>query len=733
VFSKNADIRVQMDKQLLLDTLKSKFGYSSFRPDQESIILNTLKGKDTLALMPTGGGKSICYQLPAILKGGLSIVVSPLIALMKDQVDALRLNGINAAYLNSSLEEHEQREIYNQISRGEITMLYIAPEKIFAGEGNFLRYLKTLKISLFAIDEAHCISQWGHDFRPEYLKLKELKSAFPNVPIIALTATADKRTRIDILKNLGLNDPSVFISSFNRANISYYIEPKVDSKKKLIKFLSKKQGESGIIYTLSRKSTESIAEYLNMNGFSALPYHAGMSREDRDKNQNLFIKDEVHIVVATIAFGMGIDKSNVRFVVHMDLPKNIEGYYQETGRAGRDGVDSIALLFYSIADSMKLRKFVEIEEDAQQSAVMINKLNQMVAYCESNKCRRQYLLNYFDEAHEGNCNSCDNCLTEHETFDGTVIAQKALSAVFRLQGRFGMGYVIDFLRGSKSSKLRDSHKSMKTYGVGADISKKEWKAYLRNLIDLDYLAQGQSTYPTIGLTMKSRGVLKGEEKVELIKVRKVAEKLVTEEALDYDFNLFLELKVLRARLAAKEGVPPYLIFSDKTLMELAAYIPFQIDDLVHISGFGQIKIERYGQAFLDRIKEYAQDNEMDSRMHRKIKTKKPSKKSKGKSETKEISFNLFKLGKSVSKIAEERNLKQRTVEDHLMYYIAKGEVDANHFVVPHKMEKIKKVINLIKEPGLSPIKNKLGRSYSYTEIKAVLAHLEAESKIKSDS
>ncbi|MBL4656919.1 MAG: RecQ family ATP-dependent DNA helicase, partial [Flavobacteriales bacterium] len=448
-----------------LKILKEQFGYSEFRHQQESIIHSVLNGRDTFVLMPTGGGKSLCYQIPALVNKGLTVVISPLIALMKDQVDALHSNGVEADFINSTMSLDQQQHVVTRLQNSKTKLLYIAPERLFGyiylagiGEVRFINFLQKLSLSLFAIDEAHCISQWGHDFRPEYLKLSTFKESFPTVPIIALTATADDVTRKDILNKLKLNDPKTFISSFNRPNIHYTVETKRDSYERLISFLCQNRDESGIIYVLSRRSTEKLATDLQIEGFSALPYHAGLAKSIRDNNQESFIKDQTKIIVATVAFGMGIDKSNVRFVVHMDLPKNIESYYQETGRAGRDGLKSDALLFYSYADVIKLRRFVEMDDNEEQSAIMLRKLEDIAKFCQGSGCRRKYLLNYFGEEHEGNCGSCDMCLNEEEKFDGTLIAQKALKAVSSLGENFGVTYLIRFLRGSRSERIWEEHR-----------------------------------------------------------------------------------------------------------------------------------------------------------------------------------------------------------------------------------------------------------------------------------
>ena len=707
-----------------IQALQKYFGYSKFRHQQEAIIQHILNGQDVLTLMPTGGGKSLCYQLPAILMDGLTIVISPLIALMKDQVDSLNVNGIPAAFLNSSQSPDEQQRITDQLKKNKIKLLYLAPERLFGQGSNLISFLKSLPVCLIAIDEAHCISHWGHDFRPEYLMLAGLKNEFPKIPVIALTATADNLTRKDILEKLDLRNPAEFVSSFNRANITYRVLPKKNSFNQLLAFLDARKGDSGIIYCLSRKSTEELAADLKNEGFSAEAYHAGMDHATKARNQEAFLRDDVKIIVATIAFGMGINKSNVRYVVHVDLPKNIEGYYQETGRAGRDGLPSDALLLYSYGDANKLQRFARIEGNEEQSAIMLQKLDDMVKYCQLQTCRRQYLMHYFDEAFPDNCGSCDVCLSEFEKFDATLIAQKALSAVFRLNERFGSNYVIDFLRGSRSEKIRDEHKQLKTYGIGADISKPEWHRYLRELVTLGYLSITDDDYPVLKLTAKSNPVLKGQEKVELIASQTTEER--EQEVIPYEAGLLSELKLTRRDIAMNENVPAYIILSDSALIEMATYLPQTLDELRLISGFGDVKLARYGREFLVPVKNYCIKHELSSRIKQKSakrERKAGRERTNGKlrsSDTKIETFTLYRSGKTIPEIATERGLATTTIEGHLSYFVQTGEIDVLEFVKEDKIPAIKDAVESYGFEKLAPLKEVLGDNYSYGEIKAVI-------------
>lgn len=712
------------------EILKHQFGYDSFRMNQQAAIETVLQRKDCVVLMPTGGGKSLCYQIPALLFDGLTVVISPLIALMKDQVDALKNNGVEAAFLNSTQTSREQTEVFQTVRSGKLKLLYVAPERLMQSGDQFIDYLKSIKVSLFAIDEAHCISSWGHDFRPEYMQLAKLKRHFPNVPLIALTATADKLVRKDIIERLGLQGSALFISSFNRPNIFYKVEPKRNSYARLLEYLEPRRDESGIIYVLSRNSADSLAADLRDEGFDALAYHAGLDKEKRDNHQSLFLKDEVKIIVATIAFGMGIDKSNVRFVVHVDLPKNIESYYQETGRAGRDGLQSEALLFFSWGDVNKLKGFAEVEGNRAQTEIMLKKLNTMGAFGDLRTCRRKFLLNYFSEDLIENCGRCDNCNTTFETFDGTIIAQKALSAVYRTEQRFGMSYVIDFLRGSQAKTIRDEHKNLKTYGVGADISKNNWFDYFKDLIAQGFLKQTEGTFPTIVLTEKSEAVLKGQTPVELFKVTIKEDKESRKNALvstlehEYEKDLFDELRLVRTRFAKAENVPPYVVFSDATLIEMATYLPQNDDEMRQISGVGDLKLQKYGADFTEAIADYCDRENLSSRIN--LKTPKREPKTRPKRDgngqtTHDVSLDMFKSGLSVNEIAESRGIAASTVETHLVKFIPSGEVRLEDLVHADKIEPIRNAISQLNAGfAVAPVKEFLGDDYTYGEIRAVL-------------
>jgi ATP-dependent DNA helicase RecQ len=708
----------------LQQALQHFFGYDEFRLTQLPVIENILSGADTLAIMPTGGGKSICYQLPAMLLPGITIVISPLIALMKDQVDALTANGIHAAFLNSSQSAEEQQTVIRSAREGNIKLLYIAPERIPSNSDSFISFIKNLNPSLFAIDEAHCISQWGHDFRPEYLKLAVLKKNFPSVPVIALTASADKVTQKDIRDRLELHQPKVFISSFNRPNIHYFIYPKRDAFGHILEYILKHKEDSGIIYTLSRASTEEIAGRLQKAGIKAAFYHAGIETRERSRVQEAFQRDEYRVIVATIAFGMGIDKSNVRFVIHHDVPKNIEGYYQETGRAGRDGVKSDAILFYSLGDILKLKKFTQLDDNPQQSLISQKKLQLMQEYCEHEGCRRQYLVQYFGEEFPAYCGSCDYCLSALEEKDATTDAQKLLSAIVRTGERYGAGYIIDFLRGSASEKIQPSHKELKTYGIGKNLKKEEWQWMAQQLLYHKYIYKTDDQYAVLKVGDKGWKLLKGESQLMLV-MKKEKAPLADDEALQYDSTLLKSLKGLRLDMAEREHVPAYAIVADNSLIDLATYLPQSFDELKHITGFGDYKISRYGADFLKVIKHFATEHEAVSRMH----FKKPKKERKERSEkaapgsTMQATYKLFNEGFSIAEIAAQRNLSTITIEGHLAAFVGTGELDIYRMVPKDKLDKI---IEIIRSTGQNtaakPIKDLLGDDYSYGEIKMAMEY-----------
>ncbi|MFA7387540.1 MAG: DNA helicase RecQ [Thiohalobacteraceae bacterium] len=590
------------------ETLRRVFGYPVFRPHQQEIIENLVAGRDAFVLMPTGGGKSLCYQIPALHRPGVGIVVSPLISLMKDQVDALRANGVAAAFYNSALGSDEARQVLARLHAHELDLLYLSPERLLSGD--FIDRLADIDIALFAIDEAHCVSQWGHDFRPEYQRLSGLRARFPQVPLVALTATADHQTREDIVRVLGLDGATRYITGFDRPNIRYTVLEKHKPFEQLMRFLNMREGQAGIVYALSRKRVDEVAAKLCDEGLRAAAYHAGLPGSQRQEVQDAFLRDELQVVVATVAFGMGIDKPNVRFVVHYDLPKNIEGYYQETGRAGRDGLPSEALLLYGAQDSGTVRRLIENGENAEQKRIELHKLNAMIGLAESLTCRRRVLLNYFGERLEQDCGNCDLCLDPPERFDATEDARKALSCVYRVGQRFGAGHVVDVLRGADTERIRAlGHQQLSTYGLGSGKSEQDWTSLIRQLVHQGYLIQDIGNYSVLKLTDAARPLLRGELTLELAKprIREQAKKKRprTDSAQGpYDEALFDHLRATRKRLADAQGVPPYIIFGDATLVQMSRDKPMNEDALLGIVGVGQHKLEKYGGAFLDAIAEH---------------------------------------------------------------------------------------------------------------------------------
>ncbi|MDN3515257.1 MAG: DNA helicase RecQ [Candidatus Brocadia sp.] len=699
-------------------TLQKYFGYTSFYPLQEDIIKEVLRQRDVFVLMPTGGGKSLCYQLPALLFPGVTIVISPLIALMKDQVDGLLADGIPATFINSSLSYDEIDVRRRGLSNGEVKILYVAPERLVMPE--FLQFLQGLQVSLIAIDESHCISEWGHDFRPEYRQLKVLKERFPMVPVMALTATATPVVQADILTQLKLSDGRIFKASFNRKNLYYQIKPKDNPYHQILQYLEDRKKDSGIIYCQSRKTVESLAAGLQAKGYRALPYHAGLTAEVRTENQERFIRDDVEIVVATIAFGMGIDKPNVRYVIHYDLPKSIEGYYQETGRAGRDSLKSDCILFFSYADKFKIEHFINQKENEDEKQVAYKQLRELVNYCEGNVCRRRLLLAYFGEHFdEPNCGNCDVCLEPKERFDGTIAAQKILSCVYRVDGRFGINYVIDVLLGSKNQKvLQNRHNMIKTFGAGKEYSKSQWQAFIRELIQLRYLGLDGDKYPVLKLNEKSRDVLLRNEKVFLTKPEEKPHIQSAEVREDYDRTLFERLRVLRKTLADQEGVPPYVVFHDTSLKEMSTYYPQNVADLRSISGVGERKLRRYGDVFLQAIVGYCNQHHVKPKPI----VRKPIEPTgeQAKSLTHQATLELYRQDLTIQEIARRRGLAVSTIVSHIEKLIQEGEdISVDRMVSPEKQNHIRTVFGELGIERLTPVKEKLGDDYSYEEIRLV--------------
>ena len=588
--------------------LKDIFGYDSFRGRQGDIIERVAKGGDALVLMPTGGGKSLCFQVPALLRDGLAVVVSPLIALMDDQVATLEELGVAAAALNSTLSADQQRELANRIKRGEVKMLYLAPERLV--QPRMMAFLQSLDIALFAIDEAHCVSQWGHDFRPEYLQLGQLAEMFPHVPRIALTATADKRTREEIVTRLHLQDAERFLSSFDRPNIFYRIVPKEQPRKQLLAFLSERRSDAGIVYCLSRKKVDEVAKFLCDQGFPALPYHAGLPSETRAANQKRFLNEEGLIMVATIAFGMGIDKSNVRFVAHLDLPKSLEAYYQETGRAGRDGLPADAWMAYGLQDVVMLKQMLQNSEgDERHKRLEHHKLDAMLSLCEETRCRRQTLLAYFDEEMPQPCGHCDNCVDGVQTWDATEPARQALSAIYRTGQRYGTGHLIDVLLGRDNEKVRSfGHQHLSVFGVGKDRAEGEWRTLFRQLVARGLADIDIEGYGGLRLSDSCRPLLRGEVTLELRRelkpqttVKSSSASPASQLVRGEEREQWEALRALRRKLAEEHGVPPYVIFPDSTLLEMLRSQPTSLSDMAKVSGIGARKLERYGEAFLELL------------------------------------------------------------------------------------------------------------------------------------
>jgi ATP-dependent DNA helicase RecQ len=611
---------VAEEKDILKSKLKEVFGYSNFRGNQEAIIRNVLEGKNTFVIMPTGAGKSLCYQLPAIIMDGLAVVISPLIALMKNQVDQLNAYGINARFLNSTLSKGEITRLKKDSISGNVKLLYVAPESLNKEEN--IEFLKKVKVSFVAIDEAHCISEWGHDFRPEYRKIKSMIQQLGNLPIIALTATATPKVQLDIQKNLQMEDADIFISSFNRKNLYYEVRPKKETKKQLIKFLRDNKGKSGIVYCLSRKKVEEIANLLTVNGFKAAPYHAGLDADVREKNQDAFLNEEIDIIVATIAFGMGIDKPDVRFVVHYDVPKSLEGYYQETGRAGRDGLEGHCLMFYSHNDLNKLEKFNK-DKSVQERENARLLLQEMEYYAESPVCRRRQLLHYFgEEFREENCGMCDNCVHPRERFDGTPYVKTVLQAAKQTNERFGLNHLVNVIRGIEDEYVKSyAHFDLPVFGTGSDEEADFWKSVIRQALIYQYLEKDIENIGVLKLTPKGEAFLKKPHPIELARDHDFTTDLDEEEesservpmnTKSYDEKLFEMLKDLRKKIAREKNLPPYVIFQDPSLEEMATTYPTTREELAQVNGVGMGKVNKFGKEFLELIQQYVEENDIET-------------------------------------------------------------------------------------------------------------------------
>ncbi|MDR4505779.1 MAG: DNA helicase RecQ [Candidatus Scalindua sp.] len=712
----------------MYDTLKSVFGFQSFRPNQETIIKNILQKKDVFAVISTGGGKSLCYQLPAKIMAGTTVVISPLISLMKDQVDAALENGIAAAFINSSLSRQEMSAVNQKLHNRALELLYIAPERF--AMPNFIEELKTIPLSLFAVDEAHCISEWGHDFRPDYLSLSNVTRLFPDVPVAAFTATATPKVQDDIIDKIGLRSPFIVRASFNRHNLFYQVKRKREVGAQILEFLKEYKDDPGIIYRTTRDSVVKLSEFLIDNGIKALPYHAGLEVDVRKENQEAFSKDKVNVIVATVAFGMGIDKSNVRFVIHADLPKNIEGYYQETGRAGRDGELASCLLFFASQDIPKIRYFIDqIPEDEERSTAMY-KLNQMVAYASHYVCRRRQLLSYFGEEYTAeNCGTCDVCVDMVEKVDATTDAQIVMSAILRTDQRFGINHIVDIVIGANTSRIRElNHDGIKTYGAGKHKDKNHWRFIVDELLAQEVIVQDGGQYPVLNLTAKGYNILYGRETISALKREEVKKRKKTLKGLQlesYDEVLFERLRLVRMKFAEEQQVPPYIIFSDKALHEMCAFYPVTPADMKKINGVGDVKLERYGNEFISAVKRYLNENpgiSVPDTQSLYQSADKPQRRTMG--GTVETTGKLFKQGFSIHEIAKSRNLTAATISAHIETLIRDGcEIEIDRLIDAAKRKEIEKLFQELKTWNTGPVVEHSRGRVSYDEAKFVRAYV----------
>ncbi|MYD93739.1 MAG: DNA helicase RecQ [Chloroflexi bacterium] len=720
------------------DLLKTRFGYDEFRPLQAEIIQTVLAGRDALVLMPTGGGKSLCYQLPALCLDGLTLVVSPLIALMKDQVDALRANGVAAAFVNSTVPAQEARQVLTDARAGRLKLLYIAPERLAVP--GFSRFLGSVNVSQIAIDEAHCISEWGHDFRPDYRNLRVLRERFPDTPVMALTATATAQVRDDIVEQLAIPKARPFIASFDRQNLTYIVRPKRRAFDALLDLLRQHLDGSAIVYCLSRQNAEDLAADLTNEGIQALPYHAGLEPAVRRTTQEQFIRDEVRVVTATIAFGMGIDKPDVRLIVHYHLPKTLEGYYQETGRAGRDSLPSTCVLFYGASDRHALTGFIEQIEDETERVRAWEKLRQMVRYSELQTCRRVFLLDYFGESSDRpSCDGCDICLSEREEFDATEIAQKILSAIIRTGERFGAAHVIRVLRGSRDRRLLSlGHDRLSVYGIARDFSRPELREIVSLLEHAGLAEQSAGQFATLLVTSKGRDFLRGREPLTLTRVipaeADAPQPRPGVDHLDYDRDLFGRLRDLRFRLAQARNVPPYVIFGDRTLQEMAHHLPQSRESFSHISGVGRVKLDEFADDFLTVIRDYAESRGLAER------PKPPGRRRRDRAtrrrgSTYRQTLDLLLSGLSISEVSRRRGITEGTIMSHLERLIADGESLPLERELPprERLSRIEQAFADAKSWNLTPVRDLLGDDFSYEELRLVRAWLDQQGRMKGKS
>ena len=703
----------------LRGALKKHFGYSAFRPLQEEIVRDALAGRDVFALMPTGGGKSLCFQLPALLREGLTIVISPLISLMKDQVDALQASGVAATFLNSVLDGTQARARLRGLYNSEFRLLYVAPERLMLD--SFIEKVRGWKIAQIAIDEAHCISEWGHDFRPEYRELSRLREILPEVPIMALTATATERVRGDILAQLQLRDPRCYVASFDRPNLTYRVVPKAAPYEQLFDFLQSRPNDSGIVYCASRKAADSVAKKLNADGIPTKPYHAGLESDERARNQEMFLRDDVRVVSATIAFGMGINKPNVRFVVHYDLPKNIESYYQETGRAGRDGLPSECVLLFSAADVVKQTRFIE-EKSESEARIAREQLRQMVHYAEARECRRTTLLRYFaEERPNESCNGCDNCLNPPETFDGTVATQKFLSCVLRVQQKsgfaFGLNHIVEVLTGADTGPIRQRrHNELSTYGIGTELKRDAWQAIGRELLRLGLVEVAPGKFATLQVTDAGRAALRQRTPITLTKqIEKPAAKTRQRAGeIECDEALFAQLRAVRRTLADERNVPPYVIFSDVALREMARSYPTTPADFRRIPGVGEQKLKDFAEAFLAAINGYLKNNPRQD--FGAATTPPPRRRSLNESQAETL--RRFRAGESIEEITRARGFVRSTILSHLAVAVEAGApLSAEQVFTAEQRQEMGAAFAHGGTRGLAGIRDLLGGKYEVGELR----------------